>query len=87
MRLRARRRKELSRRKLPRSARNGGSRTLWKPCPMCGGKFSGSVRRQRNQLLRTVPDWWKGSCGPKLSRLLRGDWPRTLDELEALKRR
>lgn len=59
-----------------------------KPCPRCGEKIQ-RIRYADNETN------YCGRCqtGGKLladrglSRLLRSDWPRTLDELEALKRR
>ena len=45
------------------------------------------VRVEGDQLLRHLPDRWKGARGPGLSRLLKEDWPRTLEELEELKNR
>ena len=49
--------------------------------------LTNSLRRQRNQLLRPLPDRRKVLADRSLSRLLGSDWPRTLEELEALKRR
>jgi len=46
-----------------------------------------SLRGQPNELLCPVPNGWKSSCDRGLSRLLGSDWPRTLEELEALTRR
>jgi len=39
-------------------------------------------RRQRDQLLRPVPDGRQAAGDRALSRLLRADWPRTLEEME-----
>jgi formamidopyrimidine-DNA glycosylase len=58
------------------------------PCPRCGGKI------QRIRYADNETDYCAGcQTGGKvladrgLSRLLGADWPRTLEELEALKRR
>jgi hypothetical protein len=40
------------------------------------------LRRKRNQLLREVPDGGKLLADRSLSRLLKADWPRTLEEME-----
>ncbi len=59
-----------------------------KPCPRCGEKIL-RIRYADNETNYCA----KCQTGGKvladrgLSRLLRSDWPRTLDELEALKRR
>ena len=45
------------------------------------------LRRQRNQLLPQCQTDGKVLADRSLSRLLGADWPRTLDELEALKKR
>ena len=67
---------------------DGGSWTLWRTVSEVRRKDSAhSLCRQRDQLLREVPDWRKGSSGPKPVATVAIGWPRTLDELEALKRR
>jgi len=67
---------------------NGGSRTLRTALPKVRREDSAdSLRGQRNKLLRPLPNWWKVLADRALSRLLGSDWPRTLEELEALKRR
>ena len=55
------------------------------PCPVCGAPVQRIVyAAQRGQLLRRVPDRRHGCSSDRaLSRLLKDDWPRTLDELEA----
>jgi formamidopyrimidine-DNA glycosylase len=58
------------------------------PCPRCGEKIQ-RIRYADNETNYCVRCQ---TCGKvladrSLSRLLRSDWPRTLDELEALKRR
>jgi len=40
------------------------------------------VREQRGELLRQVPDGGRLLADRSLSRLLKQDWPRSLDELE-----
>jgi formamidopyrimidine-DNA glycosylase len=58
------------------------------PCPRCGEKIL-RIRYADNE----TNYWARCQTGGKvladrsLSRLMRSDWPRTLDELEALKRR
>ena len=44
------------------------------------------VRVERNELLRGVPDGGKLLADRALSRLLREDWPRTLEELEEMRK-
>jgi formamidopyrimidine-DNA glycosylase len=58
------------------------------PCPVCGEKIQ-RIRyadNETNYCARCQTDG-KVLADRCLSRLLKGDWPRTLDELEALKRR
>ena len=53
-----------------------------KPCP--GLRRPGAadpVCRQRNQLLCAVSDRWTIAADRAMSRLLKDDWPRSLDEL------
>lgn len=59
-----------------------------KPCPRCGEKIQ-RIRyadNETNYCARCQTDG-KVLADRSLSRLLRSDWPRTLEELEALKRR
>jgi formamidopyrimidine-DNA glycosylase len=59
-----------------------------KPCPRCGEKVQ-RIRYADNET-NYCPRCQTGGkllADRSLSRLLRADWPRTLDELEALKRR
>ena len=59
-----------------------------KPCPRCGEKIQ-RIRYADNET-NYCPRCQTGGkllADRSLSRLLRSDWPRTLDELEALKRR
>lgn len=58
------------------------------PCPVCGEKIQ-RIRyadNETNYCARCQTDG-KVLADRSLSRLLKSDWPRTLDELEALKRR
>jgi formamidopyrimidine-DNA glycosylase len=58
------------------------------PCPRCGEKIQ-RIRyadNETNYCARCQTDG-KVLADRSLSRLLRSDWPRTLEELEALKRR
>ena len=58
-----------------------------KPCPRCGDKIQ-RIRyadNETNYCVRCQTDG-KLLADRSLSRLLRSDWPHTLDELEALKR-
>jgi len=59
-----------------------------KPCPRCGEKIQ-RIRYADNETNYCAKCQTGGRvlADRSLSRLLRGDWPRTLDELEALKRR
>ena len=69
------------------SRRHGGSRALWKALSQLRRKDSAdSLCRQRNELLRSMPNGRETSRGPQPLPPLRSDWPRTLEELEALKR-
>src|SRR5271170_4197953 len=59
-----------------------------KPCPRCGEKIQ-RIRYADNET-NYCPRCQTGGkllADRSLSRLLRADWPRTLEELEALKRR
>lgn len=58
------------------------------PCPRCGGKIQ-RIRYADNET-NYCPSCQTGGkllADRSLSRLLRSDWPRTVEELEALKRR
>ena len=59
-----------------------------KPCPRCGEKIQ-RIRYADNETNYCVRCQTGGKllADRSLSRLLQSDWPRTLDELEALKRR
>jgi formamidopyrimidine-DNA glycosylase len=59
-----------------------------KPCPRCGEKIQ-RIRYADNETNYCAPCQTGGKvlADRSLSRLLKSDWPRTLDELEALKRR
>jgi formamidopyrimidine-DNA glycosylase len=59
-----------------------------KPCPRCGEKIQ-RIRYADNETNYCARCQTGGRllADRSLSRLLRSDWPRTLDELEALKRR
>jgi len=59
-----------------------------KPCPRCGGAVQ-RIRYADNETnyCATCQTGGKLLADRSLSRLLGSDWPRTLDELEALKRR
>jgi formamidopyrimidine-DNA glycosylase len=58
-----------------------------KPCPRCGDKIQ-RIRYADNETNYCARCQTGGKllADRSLSRLLRSDWPRTLDELEALKR-
>lgn len=58
------------------------------PCPRCGEKIQ-RIRYADNETDYCAQCQTEGKvlADRSLSRLLRKDWPRTLDELEALKRR
>jgi len=58
------------------------------PCPRCGEKVL-RIRYADNETnyCARCQTGGKVLADRSLSRLLKGDWPRTLDELEALKRR
>jgi formamidopyrimidine-DNA glycosylase len=58
------------------------------PCPRCGEKIQ-RIRYADNETNYCAKCQTGGKvlADRSLSRLLRSDWPRTLDELEALKRR
>jgi formamidopyrimidine-DNA glycosylase len=57
------------------------------PCPRCGGKIQ-RIRYADNETnyCARCQTGGKVLADRSLSRLLRSDWPRTLEELEALKR-
>lgn len=59
-----------------------------KPCPRCGEKIQ-RIRYADNETNYCARCQTRGKvlADRSLSRLLRSDWPRTLEELEALKRR
>jgi formamidopyrimidine-DNA glycosylase len=59
-----------------------------KPCPICGQKIQ-RIRYADNETNYCAQCQTGGKvlADRSLSRLLKSDWPRTLDELEALKRR
>ena len=59
-----------------------------KPCPRCGGPVQ-RIRYADNETNYCARCQTGGTllADRSLSRLLKSDWPRTLDELEALKRR
>jgi formamidopyrimidine-DNA glycosylase len=59
-----------------------------KPCPRCGEPVQ-RIRYADNETNYCARCQTGGNllADRSLSRLLKGDWPRTLDELEALKRR
>jgi len=58
------------------------------PCPRCGAKVQ-RIRYADNETNYCAPCQTGGKllADRALSRLLKQDWPRTLEELEALKRR
>jgi formamidopyrimidine-DNA glycosylase len=58
------------------------------PCPRCGARIQ-RIRYADNETNYCAQCQTKGKvlADRSLSRLLGSDWPRTLDELEALKRR
>jgi formamidopyrimidine-DNA glycosylase len=58
------------------------------PCPRCGEKVQ-RIRYADNETNYCAPCQTGGKvlADRSLSRLLKSDWPRTLEELEALKRR
>jgi formamidopyrimidine-DNA glycosylase len=58
------------------------------PCPRCGEKIQ-RIRYADNETNYCAPCQTAGKvlADRSLSRLLGSDWPRTLDELEALKKR
>ena len=59
-----------------------------KPCPKCGEKIQ-RIRNAENETNYCARCQTNGKvlADRSLSRLLKSDWPRTLEELEALKRR
>ncbi len=79
---------ELSREGDRISSRDGRARPLRPALPALRRENPAHpLRRQRNQLLRPLPDRRQSAGRPQPVALLGSDWPRTLDELEALKRR
>jgi formamidopyrimidine-DNA glycosylase len=58
------------------------------PCPQCGAKVQ-RIRYASNETNYCAPCQTGGKllADRALSRLLREDWPRTLDEMEAIKKR
>lgn len=58
------------------------------PCPRCGAKIQ-RIRYADNETNYCAPCQTGGKllADRSLSRLLQSDWPRTMDELEALKRK
>jgi formamidopyrimidine-DNA glycosylase len=65
-----------------------GWRRYRQPCPRCGARIQ-RIRYAANET-NYCPVCQTGGkllADRGLSRLLREDWPRTLEELEALKRR
>ncbi len=57
------------------------------PCPTCGDPIQRIVFAQReNNYCATCQTGGKLLADRALSRLLKGDWPRSLEELEALRR-
>lgn len=58
------------------------------PCPRCGGPVQ-RIRYADNEMNYCPPCQTDGKllADRSLSRLMRGDWPKTLDELEAKKER
>ena len=59
-----------------------------KPCPRCGGRVQ-RIRYADNEMNYCPPCQTEGKllADRSLSRLMRGDWPKTLDDLEAKKER
>lgn len=59
-----------------------------KPCPRCGGRVQ-RIRYADNEMNYCPPCQTEGKllADRSLSRLMRGDWPKTLDALEAKKDR
>ena len=67
--------------RLPRG--HGGARPL--PAALPGLRLAGAahrLRRERDQLLPHLPDRGKLLADRSLSRLLKEDWPRSLEEME-----
>jgi len=58
------------------------------PCPRCGARIQ-RIRYASNETNYCAPCQTRGKllADRALSRLLRQDWPRTLEEMEALKKR
>ena len=82
-----------ARRRLPREghrlpSRYGRARPLQSPCPRCAAPIQ-RIRYADNETnyCPTCQTGGKVLADRSLSRLLGADWPRTLDELEALKRK
>ena len=70
------------------SQRYGSAWALWTACPRCGERSSGyGIADNETNYCVQCQKGGKLLADRGLSRLLGLDWPRTLDELEALKRR
>lgn len=67
---------------------SGESGRFGKPCPRCGAKVQ-RIRYADNETNYCARCQTGGKllADRSLSRLLKQDWPRTLEELEALRRR
>jgi formamidopyrimidine-DNA glycosylase len=53
------------------------------PCPVCGSAGAAHrARRQRDELLRALPDRRQAARRPRLSRLLKASWPKHIDDLD-----
>src|ERR1700741_5255365 len=67
---------------------HGGYSRYGEPCPICGGKIQ-RIRYADNETNYCARCQTQGKvlADRSLSRLLGWDWPRTLEELEALKKR
>ena len=53
-----------------------------KPCPACGTAVRRIAQRKRSKLLPSLSNRGKLLADRALSRLLKTDWPRTLEEME-----
>ena len=80
------------RRRLPREghrvpAGDGGARQVRQPCPVCGTAVQ-RIRYADNETNYCPRCQTEGKllADRGLSRLLKRDWPRTIDELERLRR-
>ena len=84
----ARSRRRVSRKRHRVSQGHGGARPLRQAVPaLRRAGPAHPVRRQRNELLRGVPNGRQAAGRSQPVATLRADWPRTLEELDALKRR